>query len=76
MVAANARTALTFSLSPGQAHDAPAGRDLLRKLDDLPKGCRVIMDRAYEGNDTRQLVLDLGFEPVVPPLSTRVEPWS
>lgn len=34
------------------------------------------MDRAYEGDATRQLVLDLGFEPVVPPLSTRTEPWE
>ena len=33
------------------------------------------MDRAYEGNETRQLALDLGFVPVVPPLSTRVSPW-
>ena len=34
------------------------------------------MDRAYEGNETRQLVLDLGFIPVVPPKSNRVEPWQ
>jgi transposase len=33
------------------------------------------MDRAYEGNETRQLALDLGFIAVVPPLCTRVEPW-
>ena len=32
MVAADARTAVTFSLSPGQAHDAPAGRALLSRL--------------------------------------------
>ncbi len=25
---------------------------------------------------TRQLALDLGFSPVVPPLSTRVSPWE
>jgi len=75
MVAADARTALTFSLTPGQAGDAPAGRELLRQLASLPRRCRVIMDRAYEGNETRQLVLDLGFTPVVPPLSTSVEPW-
>jgi transposase len=76
MVAANARTALTFSLSPGQAHDAPAGRELLQTLGGLPRRCRLIMDRAYEGNETRQLALELGFTPVVPPLSTRLEPWS
>lgn len=34
------------------------------------------MDRAYERNETRQLALDLGFIPVMPPLSTRIEPWE
>lgn len=34
------------------------------------------MDRAYEGNETRQLALDLGFIPVVPPIKTRIEPWE
>ena len=34
------------------------------------------MDRAYEGNETRQLALDLGFTPVVPPLKTRRDPWT
>ena len=34
------------------------------------------MDRAYEGSETRQLVLALGFTPVVPPLRTRVVPWA
>jgi transposase len=75
MVAADARCAIAFSLSPGQAGDAPAGRDLMRTLPRLPARCRLIMDRAYEGNETRQLALELGFTPVVPPLCTRVEPW-
>lgn len=35
----------------------------------------VIMDRAYEGDETRQLVLDLEMIPVVPPKSNRVAPW-
>lgn len=34
------------------------------------------MDKAYEGNETRQLALDLGYIPVVPPLRTRLEPWE
>ena len=34
------------------------------------------MDRAYQGDETRQLALDLGFIPVVPPLSSRVDPWE
>ncbi len=55
MVAADARTALTFSLTPGQAGDAPAGRELLRTLSGLPRRCRLLMDRAYEGNETPRL---------------------
>ena len=76
MVAADARTAITFSLSPGQAHDAPEGRKLLTRLGPQRPGLSLLMDRAYEGNETRQLALDLGFMPVVPPLSTRVRPWA
>jgi transposase len=34
------------------------------------------MGRAYEGNETRQLALDLGFDPVVPPKSNRLESWE
>jgi transposase len=34
------------------------------------------MDKAYEGEETRQLALDLGFIPVVPPRSNRLEPWE
>ena len=33
------------------------------------------MDRAYEGNETFQLALDLGFVPVVPPKLSRLNPW-
>ena len=76
MVAANARTAITFALSPGQAHDAPAGRELLRKLGEPKWPIHLIMDRAYEGEDTRQLALDLNFIPVVPPKSNRLTAWE
>ena len=34
------------------------------------------MDRAYEGDETRQLAMDLGYAPVVPPKSNRLEPWE
>ena len=36
----------------------------------------LVMDRAYQGDETRQLALDLGFTPVVPPLKTRTDPWE
>ena len=77
MVASDARTAITFSLSPGQAHDAPEGRKLLNRLGQQDQEAPyLIMDRAYEGNETRQLALALGFTPVVPPVATRVHPWE
>ena len=34
------------------------------------------MDRAYQGDETRQLALALGYDAVVPPLRTRVDPWQ
>jgi transposase len=34
------------------------------------------MDRAYEGDETRQLALDLGLIPVVPPKRDRLNPWQ
>lgn len=75
MVAANAECAVIFSLSPGQAGDAPEGRKLLMALGTAPEPCAIIMDRAYEGDETRSLVSSLGFSPVVPPKSNRTNPW-
>ena len=77
MVAADAQTAITFSLSPGQAGDAPEGRKLLKTLENKGfDGVSMIMDKAYEGDETRQLVFDLGMIPVVPPKSNRLSPWD
>ena len=76
MVAADARTAITFSLSPGQEHDAPQGRKLLQRMGQQSDRLHLVMDRAYEGDETRQLALDLGVHPVVPPKSTRLTPWE
>jgi transposase len=76
MVAADCRTALTFALSPGCAHDAPEGRKLLASYGKVDQKTFLIMDRAYEGDETRQLALELGFAPVVPPKSNRIEPWE
>jgi len=42
----------------------------------MPEGLALLMDRAYEGDETRQLVLSLGMIPVVPPKSNRIEPWE
>lgn len=76
MIAANDRFALTFSLSGGNVHDAPEGRALLKSWQSPPHGAAMIMDRAYEGDETRQLVLDLGMVPVVPPKANRKIKWD
>jgi transposase len=77
MVAAGHNRAVAFSLSPGQAGDAPEGRKLLKGLENCGwEGAQVIMDKAYEGDETRQLVFDLGMTPVVPPKSNRLSVWE
>jgi len=76
LVAADARTALTFALSPGQAHDAPEGRKLLHRFGKRPRPIPLLMDRAYEGDETRQLAVELGYVPVVPPKQNRRAPWN
>ncbi len=42
----------------------------------MPEGLPLLMDKAQEGNETKQLVLDLGMIPVVPPKSNRLDPWE
>ena len=76
MVAASAECALIFSLSPGNAGDAPQGRSLLKRLGPAPKQYSLLMDRAYEGNETQCLSRSLGYEPVVPPNPNRLKPWE
>jgi transposase len=56
LVAADARTAISFALSPDNVHDARQGPALLEELRPMCKGLPMLMDRAYEDNHTRQLV--------------------
>jgi len=53
----------------------PEGSKLLTALGAPNRHLHLIMDRAYEGNETRQLAFDLGFIPVVPPKSNRLTAW-
>ncbi len=36
----------------------------------------LLMDRAYEGDETRALAVELGYIPIVPPKSNRKDPWA
>jgi transposase len=64
-----------LKLSPGQAGDAPHGRELLQAGGPVPAGCYLIMDSAYEGDETLRLARQLGYIPVVPPNPNRLAAW-
>ena len=58
--------ALKIQLSAGNRHDAPEGRKLIESLS-CKSGYYLLMDRAYEDNETQALALMQGLVPVVPP---------
>ncbi|TKB60006.1 MAG: IS5 family transposase [Nitrospira sp.] len=76
LVAADARTALTFALSPGQAHDAPEGRKLLQRFGKRSCPIPLLMDRAYEGDETRGWPWSSGMCRWCPPKHNRLAPWE
>jgi transposase len=76
LVAADDRTVVAFSLSPGEAHDAPEGRQLLNQIGPVGGLVHLLMDRACEGDETRQLARDPGYSPVVPPKRNRINAWE
>ena len=67
---------MILKLSPGQAGDAPIGRELLEAGGPVPSGCHLIMDSAYEGDETLRLARQLGYTPVVPPNPNRRNLWE
>ena len=42
----------------------------------MPRPIHLLMDRAYEGDATRELAVELGYVPVVPPKHNRLTPWK
>ena len=76
VVAASDRDGVMFALPAGNCGDAPEGRALLRRLGPVNQPVYLLMDRAYEGDDTQALAAELGYIPVVPPKSNRKNPWD
>ena len=76
MVAASDRDGVKFALSAGNFGDEPAGRALLRQRGPVDHSVYLLMDRAYEGDETRALAVELGYIPVVPPKSNHKDPWD
>ena len=48
----------------------------MRQLGPADHPVYLLMDRAYEGDETRALAVELGYIPVVPPKSNRKNPWN
>jgi transposase len=79
MVSASEKSAIGFTLSEGQLHDAPEGRLLLETIGTQKyrrKNIPLLMDKAYEDDYTRYIASQLYFLPVVPPKSNRNNPWK
>lgn len=62
-------------LSGGECHDGPEGRVSITSVGDKFKGIPVLMDRAYEGDESRALAKAYGHKPIVPPKKNRKKPW-
>jgi transposase len=67
---------MIFDISAGNAHDAPEGRKLMEMFGKQELSVPLGMDRAYEGDETRELAASLNMKPVVPPKSNRKNPWE
>jgi len=76
MMAANTHTAVEFILSAGQFHDAPYGRILMETVGKQKSWTPLLMDRAYEDDQTRLTAQLLNFNPIVPPKKNRKNPWD
>ena len=74
-VCASEKFVLKFQLSAGNRHNAPEGRKLIESLGLKTRG-HLLMDRAYEDDKTRALVLKQWLIPVVPPKKNRKALWK
>ena len=54
----------------------PHGRELLKAGGAVPTGCYLIMDAAYQGDETLRLARQWGYTPVVPPNPQRLAQWE
>ena len=59
-----------IELSAGQLHDAPMAEVL---LGDLPRGTRVLADKAYDADWIRELIEDQDCQAHIPPKSNRLD---
>lgn len=75
MVTKDAYTPVCFRLSSGNEHDNQQGRKLIEDLA-RSNAHAILMDRAYEDEETRYTARLCGLEPIVPPKKNRKFPWE
>lgn len=75
MTAADESTAIAVDVRPGQAHDAPLLRPMLRRtaarVEDVDQ---VVCDKAFDGAAQRRDCEAIGAEAVIPAKANRVDP--
>lgn len=75
MVAADEGTAIAVDVQPGQVHDAPLLKPMLkRSVTRLGRVDEVVGDKAFDGAVQRQACRDIGATAVIPAKSNRVAP--
>ena len=63
---------IRFTLTEGQAHDAPEAIPLLTGI----KADHVIADKGYESDKVLDFIRSQGAIPVIPPKTNRKNPWE
>ena len=63
-------------LSGGECCDGPEGRISIASIGTDFTGIPILMDKAYQGDETRALAAEYGHEPIVPPKKNRKFPWD
>ena len=76
VVSADDKVLIEMHLSSGECYDGPEGRISIAAVGMNFAGVPLLMDRAYEGDETRALAFANGHEPIVPPKKNRRNPWN
>ena len=76
LVAAAARTVVACCVSPGDYHDAPDGRVGMQPIGPVKQPRALLMDRAFEDDDTQRQAQRFGYQPVFPAKFKRRSPWQ
>ena len=76
MVSADDKVVVEMHPSGGECHDAPQGRVSIRAVGSNYGNAPILMDSAYEGDETRMLSESFGCRPIVPPKKSKKELWD